>query len=111
MYGQKFGRKLVKPLRIDRIFLLSIRMTKNIQRFSETQAENWKRPVAPAMPCKRDKQHSSIVKTNVGSEQPQVVTVTTGVEWGGWWAQQRFCVRMTGVRCCATLGAECEFQV
>ena len=49
--------------------------------------------------------------SSVGSEQPQVVSVTTGVEWRGWWAHQRFCVRMTGIRCCAMLGSECEFQV
>ena len=82
MYGQKFGRKLVKPLRIEK--------SKNGRKRNRslTMLESWEgfisrsgwqrifrnyqnarrkleRPMAPAMPCKRDKQHSSIVKTNV----------------------------------------------
>ena len=35
-------------------------MTKEIQKLSKTQEENWK-----DLSCKRDKQHSGIVKTNV----------------------------------------------
>ena len=60
MYGQKFGRKLVKPLRIEKSrngrkrnrsltmleswegFTSSIQMTKSIQKLSKTQEENCK---------------------------------------------------------------------
>ena len=68
MHGQERGRKLVKPLRIEKKqerakekpnltmlenseeFTLLIQMTENIQNFSKTQEENWKeRMVHPSV--------------------------------------------------------------
>ena len=40
-------------------------MTKSIQNSSKNARRKLERPMAPAMPWKRDKQHSSIVKENV----------------------------------------------
>ena len=40
----------------------------------------------------------------VGSEQPQDVSVTTIVDWGGWWAQcETLLFWMAWDSCCATL--------
>ena len=70
MYGQKYGRKLVKPLRIEKNrngqkrnqsstmledweeFTLSILTTKNTKKFSKTKkTKKLERPVAPAILC------------------------------------------------------------
>ena len=76
----QFGRKLVEPLRIEKNrngqkrnrsstiledweeFVLLIQTTENTQKFSKMQEESWKRPMAPAMPSKRQ---PSVVKANV----------------------------------------------
>ena len=49
----------------------SIRMTKSIQNYQKKKKRKKKleRPMAPAMPCKRDNQHLRIVKTNVDAEK------------------------------------------
>ena len=78
MYGQKFGHKLVNLLRIEKNnngqkrnrnltiredweeFIFLIQTTENTQKFSEN-ARKLERPVAPAMPCKRQ---PSIAKAN-----------------------------------------------
>ena len=78
MYGQKYGSKLVKPLRIEKNkngrtrwqnstmledweeFTSLILMTKIAKKFPK-HARNMARPVAPAMPCKR-KAHTSTTK-------------------------------------------------
>ena len=88
MYGQNYGRKLVKPLRIEKKWakekpiLDNARKLKGIsfvdpddKEYQETlknARRKLERLVAPAMPCKRmDKQHRSITKVmqNNGTEK------------------------------------------
>ena len=65
---QKNGRKNSQNLTMLESwgeFTLTIQMTRRVFRNSQkTKDENLKDLMAPAMPCKRDQQHSSIVKTN-----------------------------------------------
>ena len=87
MYGYKYGRKLVKPLRIDKNrngqkksqnftmledweeFTSSIQMTKSTKKFSKMRGEKLGRPMAPAMPCKRQSSITKVVaKLEIGSE-------------------------------------------
>ena len=82
MQVRTFGRKLVKLLRIEKNkngrkknqgltmlerwgeFTLSIQMIKEHSEILKNARKEVERPMAPAMPCKRDQQHPSIVKTN-----------------------------------------------
>ena len=71
LYGQKYGPKLVKPLRLDKNkngktgspnstmledweeVTALILMTKITEKLSNMRGKSWKRPMAAAMPCKR----------------------------------------------------------
>ena len=79
MYGQKYGRKLVKPLRIEKKTRMGKRKAKTWQcskaernllyrpRWQSVfrNPQKLERPMTPSMPCKRmNKQYPSIVKTN-----------------------------------------------